>query len=78
MLDSKITRNYMLQLFEKYDNSKFLDYLIDICYELDIPTPILLKTHINHFDKFNVVRFKETDFVESVDYDYLVLENASD
>jgi len=74
----KIQKDVMYKLFEKFDKEKFMEYLVDICYELDIPTPILLNTHINHFDKFNIVRFKETDFVESIDFDVLMLENASD
>ena len=76
--DDKITRDLMFKLFEKFDKEKFMEYLVEICYDLDIPTPVLLKTHINHFDKFNIVRFKTGDFVESIDFDILVLENASD
>lgn len=61
---------------EKMDYSLFFDYLSQICQSLDIPTPILLKTHIFNYAKFNFVVFKRDDFVESVSFDSLWLENA--
>jgi len=76
--NNKISRSYVLKLFEKYDTDKFFDYLVEICTEFDIPTPVVTKTHINHYNQFNVVRFKERDFVEAIDFDTLVLENASE
>ena len=60
---------------EKLTYSHFFNYLADICRELDVPTPVLLKTHIFNFAKFNHVRFYPRDFVEGVDFDYLLLEN---
>ena len=53
-------------------------YLTEICYALDIPTPLVLKTHILNFAKFNHVKFIKSDFVEKVNFDYLFLENISD
>lgn len=58
------------------DYSIFFDYLKEICESLDIPTPVLIKTHLFNYAKYNVVRFKKDDFVESIDFDTLVLENA--
>jgi len=76
--DDKITRSYVLKLFEKYDADRFFDYLVEICTEFDIPTPAVTKTHINHYNQFNIVRFKESDFVEAIDFEVLILENASE
>jgi len=76
--EQKITRDLMYKKFEKYTGEFSLEHLIEICHELDIPTPILTKTHINHLAEFNVVRFKGLDFVESIDFDYLMIENCSD
>ena len=39
------------------------------------PTPVLIKTHIFNYAKFNTVRFLPRDFAESVDFDKLVLDN---
>lgn len=71
------------QTIAKYDFSRdadmqwsdFFDYVRDICFAMDLPTPIILKTHLFNFAKFNYVRFLPSDFVESVDFDYLMIEN---
>ncbi|MCD8309302.1 MAG: hypothetical protein LUD19_05540 [Clostridia bacterium] len=59
----------------KFAWGEFFNYLADICEELDIATPVLLKTHIFSYAKFNRVRFLPRDFTEPVDFNYLVLEN---
>ncbi|MBR5900463.1 MAG: hypothetical protein IKZ38_03605 [Clostridia bacterium] len=66
-------------LFEKsspMDYSEFFSYVCEICETLDIPTPVVIKTHLFNYAKYNVVRFGASDFVESIDFDKLVLENA--
>ena len=75
MKDGKIQRQLVYENPEKLTYSHFMDYLFDICHEMDVPTPVLLKTHISNFAKFNHVRFLPRDFVEGVDFDYLLLEN---
>ena len=76
MKEGKIQRQFVYENDEeKLTYSHFLQYLFDICRELDAPTPVLLKTHIFNFAKFNHVRFLPRDFVEAVDFDYLLLEN---
>ena len=73
--DGKIQKQFVYEKQERLTYSRFFDYLSDICHELDIPTPVLLKTHIFNFAKFNHVKFIPRDFVESLDYDQLILEN---
>ena len=77
LLADKITRDHMFKRFEKFDAGKFMEYLTEICYELDIPTPVVLSSHLANFGAFHVVRFRDGDFVESVDFELLVLESAS-
>lgn len=60
---------------DKFSYSQFFRYLTDICTELDIPTPVLLKTHLFNYAKFNHVNFLPRDFMEETDFDKLVLEN---
>lgn len=60
---------------EKFTYSCFFRYLADICDELDVPTPVLLKTHILQYAKFNHVVFRPRDFMEDVPFEKLVLEN---
>ena len=75
MTDGKIKKDFVYELKEQLTYSHFLDYMIDICQALDIPTPVVMKTHIFNFAKFNHVKFLSRDFVESLGYDYLFIEN---
>ncbi|MBR7135702.1 MAG: hypothetical protein IKD14_01085 [Clostridia bacterium] len=58
----------------KLDYSQFFDYVAQMCHELDSPTPIIIKDNIFNFAKFNFVKFVAGDFIETVDYDYLMIE----
>ena len=73
--DGKILKQVTYERDDKFTYSQFFEYLADICEELDIATPVLLKTHIFNYAKFNTVRFIPRDFAEPVDFDKLVLDN---
>lgn len=75
MQDGHISKQCVYENPEKLTYSHFFDYLTDICNELDIPTPVLLKTHIFNFAKFNRVKFLQRDFVDKLGYDHLLIEN---
>ena len=75
MTDGHIKKQYVYENPEQLTYSHFFDYLTEICYALDIPTPVLTKTHIFNFAKFNHVKFVKSDFVESLGYGHLMLEN---
>ena len=75
MESGRIRKQFVYENPEKLIYSHFFDYLTDICKELDIPTPVLTKVHIFNFAKFNHVKFLPRDFVESLGYDHLFLEN---
>lgn len=75
MTDGHIKKDFVYEKDEKLTYSHFFDYLTDICAALDIPTPVLMKTHIFNFAKFNHVKFLKRDFVDSLDCDYLFIEN---
>lgn len=72
--DGKIQKQITYERVDKFTYSQFFTYLADICEELDICTPVLLKTHIFNFAKFNTVRFIARDFAESIDFDKLVVD----
>ncbi len=74
--NDKIINQYMFERFESIDYSQFFDYLTEICANLDIATPVLIKTHLFNYAKYNNVRFTQSDFVEQISFDKLVLENA--
>ncbi len=73
---NKILRQFMLEKTENMDYSRFYEYLMEICENLDIPTPVVIKTHLFNYAKYNCLRFRADDFVEKIDFDKLELENA--
>ncbi len=73
--DGKIIKQLTYERADKFAYSQFFTYLSDICEGLDIATPILLKTHIFNYAKFNTVRFLPRDFAEVPEFDRLVLDN---
>ena len=73
--EHKIIRQVTYESVEKFEWIRFFNYLAAICEELDIGTPILLKTHIFNYAKFNRVTFLPRDFAEPVKFDKLILEN---
>ena len=76
MKKDKILKQFVYERFEPMDYAEFFNYVSEICTELDIPTPVIIKTHLFNYAKYNVLRFKKDDFVENIDFDKLVLENA--
>lgn len=70
-----IAKQSVYESEKKFTYSEFFSYLAEICDGLDIPTPVLLKTHIFNYAKFNHVVFRPADFMESVPFEKLVLEN---
>lgn len=56
----------------------FFDYVREICHSMDLPAPVILKTHLFNFAKFNYVRFLPSDFVETVDFDFLTIERVKE
>lgn len=77
MLDGKITRSLIYESVDNFDEDKFKLHVQNICHELDISTPIILKSHIANYVDFNNCTFILRDFVESIDFDKFILENAS-
>ena len=75
MKKDKILKQYMFEKASLMDYSEFFSYLREICENLDIATPVLIKTHLFNYAKYNNVRFTKDDFVESIEFDKLILEN---
>ena len=73
--NGKIKEQFVYEKDEKLTYSRFFDYLAEICAKLDVPTPVLMKTHIFNFAKFNHVTFLPRDSVEYFGYDQLFLEH---
>ena len=73
----KIKKSIIYENNTSFDKNNFLDYVIDVCDLLKIATPIVLSKHINHFIEFNNAVFKADDFVEIINFDKLILEQAN-
>lgn len=76
MQDNKIKKDIIYETIENYSRETFFDHLSEICYRLNIPTPVLLDSHYYSYENFNNIKFPASDFVESISFDYLMLENA--
>ena len=73
----KIINQVTYERDDKFTYSQFWKYVSDICEELDISTPIVLKTHIFSYAKFRTVKFIPRDFAETPDFDKLVIDNIT-
>ena len=75
-IDTKIYKDYIYQTDLDLTEDNLEEMLREICYHFDISTPILLRTNFNHFKQFNTLKFFPSDFVDSVDFRYLEIENV--
>ena len=73
----KILKSTVVEKDGKFLYSDFQEYVSEGCFALDEATPVVLRHHILGFAKYNVVFFKPSDFIESVDFDKMSVENLS-
>ncbi len=76
--EHKLKINYLYTGEGAFDPDRLFDYMSEICGSLDLPTPMVLESHIKKIDNFNITRFRRTDFVESVSFDMLTAEYVPD
>lgn len=74
IIEGKIEKQIVYENEGRYVHHEFFDYVSEICYRLDVPTPVILKNHVVNFAKFNHVKFTAKDFIEGIDFDSLYLE----
>lgn len=75
--DNKIQKDFTLSLKE-FNLDNIYEYLKDICYNLKIETPIILPKHKTQLEEFSVTRFNSSDFIDYINFDFLVLEYYED
>lgn len=75
--DEKIKKSYVMKVFSSYARDDFFDILHELCYNLDIPTPIILSAHYEKFEQFKNMKFTSKDFVEEIRFDKLVIEDIT-
>ena len=52
--------------------------LHELCQDLDLCRPVILRKHVNDLKQFSRVVFKPTDFIEPVDFDEFEIEVLSE
>lgn len=70
----KITRDAVVRNGQTLNAQNFAEALRDACHSIDIPTPVFTAFHSQNIEKFNFVKFRPLDFVESVDFDFMTVE----
>lgn len=75
--EHKTVKKYDFVKDETMEWAAFYGYVVEICHAMDLSTPVITKTHLFNFAKFNFVRFLKSDFIEAVDFDYLMIENVN-
>ena len=70
----KILKNRIVEMDIKLSKASFSTFVREVCLEIDEPTPIVVDSQFYNFNEFNVVRFKASDYVESVPFDRFTIE----
>ena len=74
--NEKITKSTLVEVENLNTFSGITKAFMDVAEALNVPTPVITRTSAQFFFDFNTVRFKPEDFVESVDFDALVIDRA--
>lgn len=74
---NRITSSLIYESIDHFIYDQFYLHVQEICHKMDIPSPMVLKYHTDNFVEFNRAVFLPADFIESVSFDKLVLEEAS-
>lgn len=78
MKDNKLVKDMIFESIDIFRPRDLYLYLQEICHTLDISSPAVLKSHENNYSIFNICTFLPRDFVEPVDFDKLIIENAKE
>lgn len=76
LTNQRIKKDLIYTADNNAGSDNYDDWIREICHTLDIPTPIILPTHYKNFINFHNTKFKQDDFVESLDYDMFIVEDC--
>lgn len=76
MKGDKILRDAIYEDGAGLNPASYKRALQDVCYTLDVSTPVTLPSHYKHFERFNRVKYLPRDFVEDVDFTAYILERV--
>ena len=60
------------------DTEGWSPLLHELCQDLDLCRPVILRKHVNDLKQFSRVVFKPADFIEPVDFDEFEIEVLSE
>ncbi|MCI8912287.1 MAG: hypothetical protein HFE33_06330 [Clostridia bacterium] len=76
--DDKIKKDTLYSSPLKLSKDNYELWLRDICHILDVPNPVLLDHHFKNFVNFHNTKFRQDDFVETLDYDIFIVEDCKE
>lgn len=76
--EDKIKKDMLYRSALKLTKDNYELWLRDICHELDIPNPVILNHHFKNFIDFHNTKFRQDDFVETLDYDMFIVEDCKE
>ncbi len=74
--DNKTVGEHVIAIEQKsaYEVENWAEPLGELCHELNLARPIILKKHVRNLESFNHTAFLPGDFMEKVDFDKLEIE----
>ncbi len=64
----------VIEALKKDDVRDWTDPIGEVCRELDLARPVILKKHLDEIDRFSNTAFKQQDFMEPLGFDKLEIE----
>lgn len=73
--DNRLRRDTVIEdASEDTRTHKIFRALDEVCRQFDLGKPIWLDKNITEFKRHNKVRFRQDNFIEEIDFDYLELQ----
>ena len=74
--DNKTVAEHVIAIPEKSacEVENWAGAIGELCHELNLSRPVILKKHVRDFESFNHTVFRPGDFMEKVDFDRLEVE----
>lgn len=70
----KIIKDVVMEFPAAKSEDEWNAVLSDICRELDLSRPVMLKKHLNELNAFRHTVFSPADFMESVDFNKFTVQ----
>lgn len=71
--NNKIIKNQTFLFKQVFDAKYLYQYMQVICSEWQTETPVVIKSHFASISNFGHVKFLKSDFVDNVDFKYIMV-----